>query len=62
MVIHLKKKTAGIIGMRFALSSKDSDDLSVTISMGENYQEPGAKCSSRGNLGKNNESALKDSK
>ena len=62
MVIHLKKKTAGIIGIRFALFSNDSDDLSVTICMEENYQEPRAKCSSGGNLEKNNESALKDSK
>ena len=36
--------------MRFALFSKDSDDLSVTISMEENYQEPGEKYSSEGNL------------
>ena len=49
-----------MIGIRFALFSKDSDDLSVTISMEENYQKLGAKCSSGGNLEKNNESALKD--
>ena len=36
--------------MRFAQFSKDSDDLSVTISMGEDYQKSGAKCSSGGNL------------
>ena len=48
--------------MRFALLSKDSDDLSVTISMGENYQKSRAKCSSEGqfeskivNLHSNNE-------
>ena len=44
-------KTAAIIGMRFALFSKNSDDLSVTISMEEDYPEPKAKCSSGGNLG-----------
>ena len=49
-----------MIGIRFALFSKDSDDLSVTISMEENYQKLGAKCSFGGNLEKNNESALKD--
>ena len=37
--------------MGFILFSIDSDDLSVTISMGENCQEPEAKCSSGGNLG-----------
>ena len=46
--------------MGFTLFSIDSDDLSVTISMGENYQKMGAKYSSGGNLEKNNESALKD--
>ena len=46
--------------MRFAQFSKDSDNLSVIISMGENYQKLGEKCSSGGNLEKNNESALKD--
>ena len=49
-----------MIGMRLASFSKDSDDLSVTISMEENYQKLGAKYSSGGNLEKNNESALKD--
>ena len=46
--------------MRFTLFSIDSDDLSVTISMRENCQKSGAKCSSGGNVEKNNESALKD--
>ena len=36
--------------MKFTLFSIDSDDLSVTISMEENYQKMGAKCSSTGNL------------
>ena len=45
--------------MGFFLFSIDSDDLSVTISMGENYQKSEAKCSSRGNL-KEKQSALKD--
>ena len=52
LVVHLKKKkTVGMIGMRFATFSKDSDNLSVTISMEENYQKSGAKCSTGGNLG-----------
>ena len=46
-----EKKTAGMIGMRFALFSKDNDDLSVTISIEENHQKLGPKCSSGGNLG-----------
>ena len=36
--------------MRFALFFKDSNDLSVTISMEENYQKMGAKYSSGSNL------------
>ena len=55
-----EKKTAGMIGMSFAQFSKDSDDLNVTISIGENYQKSGAKYSLGGNLRTNNESALKD--
>ena len=60
MVVHLKKKTTGMIGIRFALFSKDGDDLSVTISIEENYKKLGTKYSSGGNLVRNNESALKD--
>ena len=29
----MKNKTIGMIGIKFALFSKDSDDLSITISM-----------------------------
>ena len=46
----MKNKTIGMIGIKFALFSKDSDDLSITISMEENYQKSGAKYSSGGNL------------
>ena len=46
--------------MKFTLFFIDSDDLSVTISMEENYRKTGAKCSSGGNVEKNNESTLKD--
>ena len=48
-----------MIDMRFAQFSKDSDDLSVTIFMGENYQKSGAKYSSRVNL-EAKQSTLKD--
>ena len=36
--------------MKFTLFSIDSDDLSVTISMEENYQKMGAKYGSGSNL------------
>ena len=39
-----------IRGMSLALGFKKIDDLSVTNSMEENYQQPGAKCSSRGKI------------
>ena len=49
-----------IRGMNWALVFKKIDDLNVTNFMEENYQKPGVKCSSGGNVEKNNESALKD--
>jgi hypothetical protein len=43
-----------IRGMSLAPFFENGDDLNATISMEENYQKLG------GNLGQNNESALKD--
>ena len=53
-----------IKGISWALFSKNNDDLSINISMEENYQKSGAKSNSGANIqiscGQNNKSALKD--
>ena len=46
--------------MSLAIIFKKINDLSVTNSMEEDYQNRGAKCSSGATWGQNNESALKD--
>ena len=46
----MHEETRRIRGISLALVFKKIDDLSVTNSMEENYQKPGAEYSSGGNL------------
>ena len=60
MIAHLKeKKTAGMIDMRLAPFSKDNDDLSITNSMEENYQNWRQNVALGAIWTQNSESALK---